>query len=54
MEKQKYFGGWGVIVQYDQVETGMYWFNTKKEAIAEYRKRKKENTLTFIVRQIYI
>lgn len=54
MDKQKYFGGWGVIVQYDIRGPDMYWFTTKREAIIEYRKQKKEHTLTFLVRQIVI
>lgn len=52
--KKQCFGEWGIIVQYDVVETGIYWFKTKKEAIAEYGKKKKENMLTFLVRQVVV
>lgn len=56
MKKQQYFGKWGVVVEFDEVgiHYEIEWFTTKKDAIAKYRKYKKENTLTFIVRQVEI
>ena len=50
--KKQCFGEWGVIVQYSGSDTDTYWYKTKKEAIAEYGKKKKEHTLTFLVRQV--
>lgn len=54
--KKQCFGEWGVIVRYSNrnVETAIYWYKTKKEALIEYRSRKKETMLTFLVRQVVI
>lgn len=54
MSKQTHFGEWGVIVQYSGSDTDIYWYKTKKEALTEYREKKKEHTLTFLVRQVVV
>lgn len=54
VKKQQYFGMWAVIVQYDQVETGIYWYRTKKEAMIEYKRLKEKHKLTFLVRQVEV
>ena len=54
MKKQTHFGEWGVMVQCSSSDIDVHWYKTKKEALTEYRDKKKECVLTFLVRQVNV